>query len=231
MSQYIGSELEIFEHAKHWKNYYASFIKPSLGRSVAEVGAGLGGTTPVLCDGSQQHWICIEPDPDLVKKIEQKIADGNIPSVCKTFNGYLTSLTTKFDSIIYIDVIEHIENDKAELEVAVGLLNTGGHLIILVPAHQKLFSEFDKMIGHFRRYNRNSLKSIIPQTMEIEKAYYLDSAGYFASLINKLFLRQGLPTLKQVIFWDRFLVPVSRITDRLLGFNFGKSVLLIARKK
>src|SRR5690348_5415327 len=168
MSQYIGSELEIFEHAKHWKNYYASFIKPSLGRSVAEVGAGLGGTTPVLCDGSQQQWICIEPDPDLVKKIEQKIADGIIPSVCKTFNGYLTSLTTKFDSIIYIDVIEHIENDKAELEVAAGLLSTGGYLIILVPAHQKLFSEFDRMIGHFRRYNRNSLKSIIPQTMEIE---------------------------------------------------------------
>ncbi len=231
VSKYIGNELEVFEHAKNWKKYYASFIKPLLGKRVAEVGAGLGGTTPVLCDGSQEEWLCIEPDSELLEKIKKKIREGNIPPVCKPFMGYLTDVKDRFDSVLYIDVIEHIADDKGELEIAADSLNVNGHLIILVPAHEKLFSPFDKLIGHYRRYSRTSLEKIIPTSLEIEKAYYLDSAGYFASLVNKLFLKQNLTTLKQITFWDSFLVPISRISDKLLRHNFGKSVLLIAKKK
>lgn len=229
-STYIGNELEIFEHARNWKSYYGSFIKPAIGKHVGEIGAGLGGTTTALCDGTQESWLCVEPDPLLVKEIDRKISDGSIPAVCKSFTGYSFDLKQQFDSLLYIDVIEHIEDDKAELERAAAMLNKGGSLLIIVPAHQSLYSPFDKLIGHFRRYSRERLKAAVPASMRIEKAYYLDSAGYFASLVNKLFLKQSMPTLKQVRFWDRFIVPVSRITDRLLGYNFGKSVLLIARK-
>jgi hypothetical protein len=139
-------------------------------------------------------------------------------------------LKQQFDSVLYIDVIEHIENDAAELQLAANLLRAGGYLFVIVPAHQTLYSPFDKLIGHYRRYSRKSLKNVIPPDLTIEKAYYLDSMGYFASLVNRLFLKQSLPTLKQVQFWDKFIVPFSRVTDRLLGFNFGKSVLLIAKK-
>ncbi|NCU05507.1 MAG: class I SAM-dependent methyltransferase, partial [Chitinophagaceae bacterium] len=221
-STYIGNELEIFEHARNWKNYYASFIKPALGKRVGEIGAGLGGTTTALCDGSQESWLCVEPDAELVKEIDRKITNGTIPPICKSFTGYSFDLKQKFDSLLYIDVIEHIEDDKAELERAAAMLHNNGTLIIIVPAHQTLYSPFDKLIGHFRRYSRKRLRSAVPASMKIEKAYYLDSAGYFASLVNKLFLKQGMPTLKQVQFWDRVIVPVSRIADRLLGFNFGK---------
>ncbi len=122
MSKYIGNELEVFEHATNWKNYYASFIKPFLGKKVAEVGAGLGGTTPVLCDGSQEEWLCIEPDSDLLEKVKKKITGGTIPPVCKPFMGYLTNVKDRFDSVLYIDVIEHIQDDKAELKVAANSL-------------------------------------------------------------------------------------------------------------
>ena len=231
MDKYIGNELEIFEHARNWKAYYGSFIKPMLGKQVAEIGAGLGGTTTALCDGSQENWLCVEPDKELTNEIERKIKEGVLPPICKSFTGYSSAVEKQFDSILYIDVIEHIEDDKAELLHAGNLLKMGGYLFIIVPAHQSLYSPFDKLIGHFRRYSRERLKAAVPASMHIEKSYYLDSAGYFASLVNKLFLKQSMPTLQQVRFWDRVIVPVSRITDRLLGYNFGKSVLLIARKK
>ena len=131
---------------------------------------------------------------------------------------------------MYIDVIEHIEDDKAELEKASNLLKQGGRIFIIVPAHQYLYSPFDKKIGHYRRYNKKLLKSIIPNYMTIEKLYYLDSVGFFLSLFNKIFLKQSMPTLKQIQFWDKVIIPISKLIDPLFGFNFGKSLLVIAKK-
>lgn len=231
MSKYIGNELEIFENAHSWKSYFGSFIMPLLGKRVAEIGAGIGSTTIALCDGKQDLWVCVEPDAALLNEVKNKLKKGLIPGYCRTFLGYLSELHEKFDSILYIDVIEHIENDWSELEQASKNLEKGGRLFIIVPAHQSLYSSFDKQIGHYRRYDRAALRSIIPDSLTIEKLLYLDSAGYIASLVNKLFLKQSLPTLKQVKFWDRIIVPCSKITDWLLGYHFGKSILLVAIKK
>jgi SAM-dependent methyltransferase len=228
---YIGNELQIFEHARNWKGYYGSFIRPMLGKKVAEIGAGLGGTTTALFDNHQHEWLCVEPDPALLRQIDLKIQEGSLGVNCTTFCGFSKELKEKFDSILYIDVIEHIEDDSAELKIASNLLQEEGRLFIIVPAHPALYSPFDKMIGHYRRYTKQMLRDVLPEDLIIEKLYYLDSVGYFASLVNKLFLKQSMPTLSQVKCWDKFMVPVSVMLDRLLGFHFGKSVMLIARKK
>jgi hypothetical protein len=198
---------------------------------VAEIGAGLGGTTPALYNEEIKSWLCVEPDLDLIKQIEKKMLNGIISSSCKLHHGYSSDLDEKFDSVLYIDVIEHIEDHVAEIKKASCLLNQAGKLFIIVPAHQYLFSPFDRKIGHHRRYNKELLKSIIPNDLSIEKLYYLDSVGFFLSLFNKYFLKQSLPTRKQIQFWDSFIIPISKILDPLLGFNFGKSLLLIAQKK
>jgi len=229
--KYIGDELQLFEHARNWKTYYGSFFRPLLGKKVAEIGAGLGGTTTSLCGNNHTEWICVEPDIELVNQIDDKIQKGVLPDICKTLRGYSNELKDSYDSILYIDVIEHIEDDAAELKIASALLNEDGRLFIIVPAHPFLYSPFDKMIGHYRRYTKKMVKSILPEDLIIEKLYYLDSVGYFASLVNKLFLKQNMPTLGQVKFWDKFMVPISSFLDRFLGFHFGKSVMLIAQKK
>jgi SAM-dependent methyltransferase len=230
MDKYIGTELELFEHAYNWKNYYGSFIKPLLGKHVAEIGAGIGGTTKILCNGFQEEWLCVEPDAELVAEINRKIQNGTLPGICTTYTGYSAHLHKSFDSILYIDVIEHIEDDAAELRHAASLLKSKGYLFIIVPAHQFLYSPFDKMIGHYRRYNKQRLKQAIPESLSIQKIIYLDCVGYFASLMNRWLLKQQLPTSKQVLFWDKFLVPLSKIADMILGYRFGKSLLLIAKK-
>jgi SAM-dependent methyltransferase len=231
-SDYIGDELTLFQHAKNWKAYYSSFFRKYLKGRVLEVGAGIGGTTMSLCDGSQDEWLCLEPDASLTENIEKLIAEKKLPACCKAKTGFITDVpaSEKYDAILYIDVIEHIEDDKAELKRAVNYLKPGGVVIIIVPAHQFLYSPFDKAIGHFRRYSLKRTREAIPAELKIIKSSYLDSVGLAASTANKLLLKQSYPTLKQVMFWDKVMVPLSRIADKLLLHSVGKSVLLIAQK-
>lgn len=230
--KYIGEELEIFAHAKNWKHYYASLFKPYFGKRVLEVGAGLGATTLVLYDSNVTEWICLEPDRSFYELLEKKIQAKELPTACQAKPGTLADLDPNdlYDTIIYIDVAEHIENDKAELQTASQHLKSGGRIILLSPAHQWLFTPFDKAIGHFRRYTRTSLSEIRPEDLVEEKIMYLDSAGMLLSLGNKLLLQQAMPTVKQIVFWDRWIIPVSRILDWILFFQVGKSVAVIWRR-
>jgi len=232
---YIGDELELFSLAENWKNYWSDQIVPYLGSRILEVGAGLGGTTRLLLSKVSKltDWIALEPDNKLAEKILPNISDNNeYKEKVKVEVNILSNFDKedKFDSLLYIDVIEHIENDKKEIQLAIDTLSVGGYLIIVVPAHNFLFSPFDTAIGHFRRYSRKSLANLIPDNAEIVIHRYLDSLGLFLSLGNKLFLKQSYPTKKQILFWDKFIIPVSKVLDRILFFGVGKSVLLISKK-
>lgn len=231
--KYPGEELRLFETATNWKNYFASHISSYLTGKVLEVGAGIGGTTLLLNKGKADTWLLLEPDETMQLILQQKIKDKLLPSNCKAVQGALDSLdkNERFDCIIYIDVLEHIENDAAELNKATDLLAQGGYLIILSPAFQFLFSPFDKAIGHYRRYNRETLSAIRPASLTRKKMDYLDSVGFFASLMNKLLLRQSYPAKRQVQVWDQLMIPVSRITDRIFFYSFGKSILAVWKKQ
>jgi SAM-dependent methyltransferase len=225
---YIGNELEIFAHALHWKAYFSSILSP-YGKKVLEVGAGIGATTAILCDGSQEEWVCLEPDLGLLAQVERQIRSGVLPACCRAHAGTVRDLEpdTLFDSILYIDVLEHIEDDHGELEQAASHLAPGGRLIVLSPAYPFLYSPFDKAIGHYRRYTRTSLTMVTPQGCKLERLLYLDSVGLLTSLSNRLLLRQNLPTHAQILFWDHKLVPLSKFFDRVTGFNVGRSVVAI----
>ncbi len=229
---YVGSELDLFAKAVRWKKYFLSTFSRYLKGDVLEVGAGLGGTTEILCDGSQSKWLCLEPDKEMTESIKDKIRSGHLPSCCQARAGFRNELSPsdKFDAILYIDVLEHIEDDKKEAWEAANHLKPGGFLIILSPAHQFLYSPFDRAIGHFRRYSRQELRAAVPANLEQVSLRYLDSVGLFASLGNRLLLRQSMPTEKQILFWDQMLVPLSQVVDPLLGYNFGKTVIGVWKK-
>ena len=135
-----------------------------------------------------------------------------------------------FDVVLYIDVLEHIEDDEAEVSRAAEHLRPGGHLLVLAPAHDFLFSPFDASIGHFRRYNKNSLQRSVPRSLQTLKLQYLDSVGLFASLANKTVMKQGMPTRNQILLWDRLMVRLSRAVDPLCGYKFGKSLIGVWKK-
>lgn len=229
---YVGSELELFAAATNWKSYLSRQLQGFLGDSVLEVGAGLGTTTLNLCRRPHRRWVCLEPDPTMIATLQGKRESGELPACCEVRAGTLADLPAdeKFDSIIYIDVLEHIEDDRAELQRAAGHLGPGGRIVVLAPAHQTLYSPFDKSIGHFRRYNRRMLSAAAPEGLPCERLKYLDTVGLLASLGNRYLLGSGMPTPRQIWTWDKLMVPVSRLLDPLVCYSLGKSILGVWRK-
>ena len=229
---YIGEELDLFSHATNWKRYLHDRLAYQIGGRVLEVGAGIGATTQALAGARGAHsWTCLEPDPALCARLQSSVASIASDVPITVVNGALDALAEDviFDTILYIDVLEHIEDDREEVVRAVRHLAPGGRLIVLCPAFPFLYTPFDAAIGHFRRYTRRTLAAVAaPGTRQVA-SFYMDSVGMLASLANKLALRQTSPTPKQINLWDRCMVPVSRVADKLLT-GLGKSVVLVWQK-
>lgn len=227
---YIGDELHLFARAARWKRYIRDTLGPYIRGDVLEVGAGIGATTAALYDRDRlARWTCLEPDTALAAELRQNTRHL---SAVETRIGTLADLppARRFDCILYIDVLEHIEDDAAELSRATGLLRPGGAVVVLAPAHQSLFSPFDAALGHYRRYDRPMLRQITPAGIECEGLVYLDSVGVLCSLANRLLLRRENPTESQIRFWDNVVIPASRVLDRLTGNRLGKSVVAVYRR-
>ncbi len=231
--EYEGQELDIFARATNWKRYFRREIRPFLRGRVLEVGAGIGTTTKMLYDKTVTRWTCLEPDPILAQRLEGRVLELPDSERIRIRVGTVSTLDRRemFDAIIYIDVLEHVEDDTAELQTAAEHLAPNGSVVVLSPAHQWLYTPFDEAIGHYRRYNRKSLTQASPPQLRLQRMRYLDSVGMVASMGNRLLLQQKMPGVSQVLLWDRLMVPCSRIVDKLLGYRYGKSILGIWTKR
>lgn len=234
--KYSGMELDFFEQATNWKNYYLKLCSKFFGKnkSVLEVGAGIGGISKFFIPNTKfANWTLIEPDPINFKTLLKNIKFKKIYDI-KSFNLDINAFLEKsgsFDLILIADVLEHLENDQEILYKLFDKLNSSGKIIIFVPACQYLYSAFDIQIGHYRRYNFMTLNKIMPPNCKIIEKKYIDSIGFFASLFNKLILKSPNPTKKQVLFWDRVLLPISIIFDKFIDFKFGKNIYLTISKE
>jgi len=219
---YLGSELELFQAANNWRHYWTSLIAHLTTGAVLEVGAGIGSVTALLGPAASS-WTALEPDETLL---------ATIPESYERLCGTLSAIpkASMYDAILYADVLEHIAADQQEINEAYQKLNPGGSLIVLAPAHQWLFSEFDRSIGHYRRYTKKSLQKIKPNGCMTLTVRHLDSVGIIISAANKLFLKANLPTAAQIRFWDKWIVRFSSWLDPILRYRVGKSILVIWQK-
>jgi SAM-dependent methyltransferase len=227
---YDGWELPFFDAAVNFRNYQIKIIKKHIKGSVSEIGPGNGS----LCEKYYKYCgdiTLFEPSRNFSKDLKERFNNiSNIEVIESTF--YPSE--KKFDSILLMDVLEHVENPETLIKKLYENLKIGGKILINVPAFEHLYSNFDKDVGHLKRYNKNSLLKetalITPQNIEM---FYYDSIGYFLSLFSKissLFFKNYKKNFQQKIAFWNFLMPVSSVLDKISFNTLGKSLFIIITK-
>tara|TARA_B100001121_G_scaffold309494_1_gene336580 strand:- start:968 stop:1648 length:681 start_codon:yes stop_codon:yes gene_type:complete len=224
---YPGKELEIFDKATIWRKYVHFLVKNYLKEALLEVGAGIGSFTNNYKNDFSDITLT-ELDKSNIQKLSEKFKNTKI----KINSNYTSNQTNKFNTILYMNVLEHIEKDVEEINIALEKLNVDGHLIILVPAHNELFTKFDKEIGHFRRYKVDFFQNLNIGQNEILKLHYLDCFGYFLYFLNKIFFKDEIyPSKFKIFIWDKIFTPFTIIIDKIFRYRYGKNILCIIKKK
>lgn len=235
-SQFSGdAELRSLAHADTFNAWLADLVSPAVGRRVLEVGAGVGTMSSLLA-GKHPHsaFLSIEPDATLVDELRSAVeALPNVTVRNDTSAAILEEQgPARFDTVLYINVLEHIREDGEELGRARELLVAGGRLALVVPAMPKLYGSLDRKSGHFRRYRKARLTEVVEGAgFEIESVRHFDPVGvvpyWLAVRKGELRSLNGLVTL----LFDRVIVPLSKLGDRVPDPGFGKNLLVIARTK
>ena len=220
-------ELEFFDAAKNWRRYQFENILKYINSSVLDVGPGTGNNIQYYKDKASQITL-LEINKNLANSLKLKFDDDKKIIV---LNTDIHSQEKKFDTILYMDVLEHIEDDKKEINKALKQLNSGGNLIFFVPAYQFLYSDFDKAIGHIKRYNKKFFLSFKKdENITIIKLKYIDSIGFFIAVLNRLFNKDNKESISLgVKIWDK-LIFLSKIMDLIFLNKFGKSLFCIMKK-
>ena len=222
---YDGWELKYFDKAFNFRNYQLELVKKFIRGKVAEVGPGNGAFLKYYLPVATQIDL-FEPSKNFLINLN-KLKDPKVNII----NKYFKKNKNYYDTILYLDVLEHIKDDKMEIQTAFESLNKGGALIINVPAFQHLYSQFDKDVDHCRRYSKKTLKSLtINIGFTSTKLIYFDSIGYMLSIVSKLITKNYLNNFdKKIKIWDS-LIPLSKIIDLLTLNRFGKSLIMICIK-
>lgn len=220
--KYDGFELEYFDSSYNFRNYQLLLIKKYLKKKIAEVGPGRGGFVDYYEKYSKSIYL-VEPDKKLFRFLKKKYFNRKITIK----NSIIDKIQNKFNTILYFDVLEHIENDLKEVKLAKKKLKKNGFLIFSVPAFQVFYNNFDKSVGHYKRYNKKDFRLIATKTnLKIEKIIYYDSIGLLLVMLGKIFNPSNKNLENNIKIWN-FLIPLSKFIDLITFNKFGKSLLCV----
>lgn len=227
--QYFGRDLEAMASATNYHRWILSEFAPYLGASVAEVGAGTGSFSSMVLERDIRTLKAFEPSQNMYPLLKEALSKDARAEAINDYFGKPSS-GGQFDSVLYVNVLEHIEDDAGELARARDALGPTGHLLIFVPALPWLFSELDKSVGHFRRYLKKDLIQLVERSgFCVLKARYFDVAGVLPWYVNFVLLKNNIGG-GGVALYDKLVVPAMRVVEGLKAPPIGKNVLLVARR-
>jgi SAM-dependent methyltransferase len=236
---YSGHEnLEIVAENNRFNNWMYGEILPGLKGDILEVGSGIGTfSEKIIRDFPLSHITLTDISLAYVKRLEKRFSKGNNNnddndnniSICKLDlnckEDYDKIGYERFDSIIAINVLEHVENDIYALQQLHKLLKNGGMLIILVPCHKFLYNIIDKKIGHFRRYSKNDLEFKITKTrFNVERMFYFNMLGIIGWYVNGNLAKSPKINRNASQLFDR-IVPLLKYAEKMTCKKMGLSII------
>jgi SAM-dependent methyltransferase len=234
---YEGKDLETMSGATNYYRWMLGIFQPYLGKKLVEVGAGSGTFSKMLADTTASSLTLLEPSDEMFPLLKDQAKQLKKQLPVNVYNDFLGNVAADIkkkhrpDTVIYINVMEHVEDDAAELKTVYNLLPDGGRLIIFVPALQGLMSDFDKKIGHYRRYSKTGLEQKVRKAgFNVATARYFDFIGIAPWWLKFTLMKSTVmqPGLTKV--YDKFVVPVVSKLEGVITPPVGKNVLLVAEK-
>lgn len=219
--------LEDLTDASNYRRWLADLVRPYLGDSPLEIGSGLGAyVAEWLSD--VPRFTATEPDPTRLIALKQQFAAD--PRVEVRAMGLPTDERGEYSAVIALNVLEHIEDQVGALRSAAGLLRPGGAVVLIVPAFPSAMSRFDRVIGHVRRYTRETLGDALTGAgLRIEELRYINPVGLLGWYVVCRLLGQFPANGPVLRAYDRMVVPLLRRLERGQQPPFGQSVFAVAR--
>ncbi|HOS14180.1 MAG TPA: class I SAM-dependent methyltransferase [Smithella sp.] len=229
----IKYSLLLLSQRYNYNRWIYNNIQRFIGNNVLEVGAGIGNLTDFILSKNKLTLIDIhQPYVDYLKA-KYSFCDSAAFTVLQTDIQNIQSSPVSgmtFDTVICLNILEHLENDRTAVENMSHLLQPKGKLIILVPALKTLYGSMDISFDHRRRYNKKDLRSLIQdQNLDVLKLYYMNFPGMIGWFVNgRVLKKQELPAGQTKLF-DQ-LVPFFSFAENIVKPPLGQSLILIARK-
>jgi SAM-dependent methyltransferase len=230
---FFMEDLLQMSRAHNYRRWQLEIVAPYVTGNVLEVGGGIGNFTPELARLGASV-ISMEPNAYCYARLlETTRGLSNVRVVHSTVEGYdrQSPKPGPLDTVILMNVLEHLQEDVAILETLQRELKPGGRFVILVPAGPWAFGSTDQRLGHFRRYSKTSARALAARLrLEVEKLRYYNFIGIWAWWWNGRITRRQSQNDAQIRLFDRYLVPFLSRVERLLPPPLGQSLLLVARK-
>jgi len=226
-----GAEtLEIMQGAPRYNRWQFSRIAPYLGRRVCEVGAGIGNMSSLMAEQGLDLLVLTDTDPSYRETLQGRFAGSQEVVVDRVTlpddSARIRFQHYQLDTVVALNVIEHITDDVEALKSMAAMLRPGGRAVVLVPAFQELFGSLDHELGHIRRYTRRSLSQRMSEAgFMVERAFYFNLVGMLGWWVNARLRKASRIPVGQLRYFDT-LVPILRLEDRVT-LPFGQSVIAI----
>ena len=235
MNDSVFTDLHVLNDAVYYRKWLFSLIRPHVGQRVLEVGSGIGNYTEMLLDRT-----CVaatDVEQKYVAFLQERFAKYSAVHVLKLDLENISDETADrltpfdFDTVINMNVLEHIHDDVRALGALKNVLSLHGKIILVVPSHQALFGSLDTAYGHYRRYHKGDIKKLSRALgMSLVEMRYFNFVGimgwmYHGKIRKKRTLSQG-----SVAVFDRWIVPIVSIIERFIHLPCGLSLMAVLRK-
>jgi SAM-dependent methyltransferase len=225
------------DFAVNYHRWILELLQPFIGKHLVEVGAGAGALSTLLLNTGADSLTALEPSINMYPMLVGKLAeigashvDARQCTLAEAFSADAKS-ARRPDSILYVNVLEHIEKDDVELRTAHSVLTPGGRILIFAPAHSWLMGSLDHHIGHFRRYSMRELTGKCREAgFQIRSASYFDFFGIAPWWLKYRLLKSTSVESGAVRLYDRYVVPIARVIERTITPPIGKNVIVVGEK-
>ena len=226
----LAKALDALTEAVNYADWIIDLAQAHLGSHILELGAGHGTVTDRLL----KHGKVAAADlsPRCVEVLREKYeAHPDVEVLHGDVEAAIAARSSDFDTVVLVNVLEHIEDDGAALRTIRSGLRPGGTVVLFVPAFQALYSEFDRLVGHHRRYRRGELAALVKGAgFEVVDARYVNCVGALAWWVVARQLGRFPKSRAAMRTYDRTVVPVIRALESRWTPPFGQSVLCIGRR-